>query len=155
MIILKEGSSIPCIRPYRYPYYQKIEIEKIIEMLSSKIIRPSTSPFSSSFILVKKKYGGCRFCIDYCALNQITVADKFPIPIIEDLLDEVGGARVFSKLDLKLGYHQIRMREEDILKTALRVHGDALWSYQRALHLSGTHEPRIKALLTKIYSGVF
>lgn len=120
---LVQGASPVYIRPYRYSPSLKDEIERqISEMLHSGIIRPSSSTVSSLVLLVRKKDGSFRFCVDYRYLNALTVKWKFPIPVFDQLMDELAGASWFSTLDLLLGYHQIRLKPREEFKTTFQTH---------------------------------
>jgi hypothetical protein len=122
-IHLLRGTAPIAVKPYRYPQLLKDEVKRqCADMLEQGTIRPSTSPFSSPILLVKKANSSWRFCVDYRGLNDKTVKDKFLILVVEELLDELRGARFFTKIDLRSGYHQVHMHPDDIEKTAFRMH---------------------------------
>ncbi|KII66926.1 Transposon Ty3-G Gag-Pol polyprotein [Thelohanellus kitauei] len=107
------------IRPYKIPKSQQNIIEGMIdEMLKSNIISPSTSPWCSPSILVNKKDGGNRLCIDYRRLNSISQKDQYPLPLIDELIDRLSGAKVFSLIDLQSGFWQCSLNPKDKEKTA-------------------------------------
>jgi hypothetical protein len=123
IIELEEGAKPVITTPYRHPKKYKDEIEKAIkELLDMGHIRPSSSPFASSVVLVKKKDVTMCMCIDFRTLKKKTIKNRYPIPRIYELLDELHGVVYFTKIDLHSSYHQIKMREQDIPKTAFRCH---------------------------------
>lgn len=120
-IPLKSNAVLVSIRPYRYNYFQKNKIEKhVSKMLTNGIIKPSLSVFFPA-LLVEKGWSW-RFCIDYRKLNKITIKDKFRIPLVDDLMDELNGSYIYPKINIRVAYHQIRMRVTDIPKNAFRTH---------------------------------
>ena len=111
------------MHPYRHPKRIRDEIEEAItELLELGLIRPSSSPCASLVVMVKKKDGTLRMCIAFRALSKKTIKSRYPIPRIDELMDELHGVTFFSKIDLRSSYHQIRIREEDIPKTTFRCH---------------------------------
>ena len=98
------------------------ELQKQIdELKDTGFIRPSISPWGAPVLFVKKKDGSMRLCIDYRELNQVTIKNRYPLPRIDDLFDQLSSAAVFSKIDLRSGYHQLKVRAQDIPKTAFRT----------------------------------
>src|SRR3954467_7679606 len=91
------------------------------KLIKKGFIQPSTSPFGAPVLFVHKKEGTLRLCVDYRALNKVTIKNRYPLPRIEELMDRLTGAKYFSKIDLYSGYHQIRIKESDIHKTAFRT----------------------------------
>ncbi|GJR53121.1 putative reverse transcriptase domain-containing protein, partial [Tanacetum coccineum] len=105
--------------PYRLAPSEMNELSNQLEELQEKgFIRPSSSPWGAPVLFVKKKDGAMRMCIDYRELNKLTIKNRYPLPRIDDLFDQLQGACCFSKIDLRSGYHQLRVHEDDIPKTA-------------------------------------
>ena len=121
-IDLIPGTTPISKQPYRMAPTEMEELKKQIEELQEKgFIRPSISPWGAPVLFVKKKDGGMRLCIDYRELNRATIKNKYPLPRIDDLFDQLSKAAVFSKIDLRSGYHQLRIKSQDIPKTAFRT----------------------------------
>jgi hypothetical protein len=117
-IELQPGTTPISKRPYRMPPAELAELKKQLqELLDKGFIRPSTSPWGCQALFMKKKDESLRLCIDYCPLNAVTIKNKYPLPRIDVLFDQLVGAKVFSKIDLRSGYHQIKIRASDIPKT--------------------------------------
>ena len=119
VIELKPGTAPISKRPYRMPPNELRELKEQLKILLDKgFIRPSSSPWGCPALFVKKKDDSLRMCVDYRPLNEVTIKNKYPLPRIDILFDQLSGARYFSKIDLRLGYHQIKIQKEDIPKTA-------------------------------------
>lgn len=142
---MEPGTGPVVVRPYSYPHFQKDEIERQCNKQQG-IVWPSRSLFSSPVLLVKKHDGTWRFCVDYQELNAKTIKDKFPIPVVEELLEELYGSKYFVKLDLKSGYHQVRMNPPDIDKSAFRTHHEHFEFLVLSLGLSNAPS-RFQALM--------
>ena len=120
-IPLQPGASPPDGAPYRFSPLELKEVKKQVEeLLEHKSTQPSRSPYGSPVLFVQKKDGTLRMCIDYRALNKLTIHDKYPLPRTDELLDKIKGANLFSSLDLTSGYHQIRIHPDDVPKQHLR-----------------------------------
>ncbi|GJR50161.1 putative reverse transcriptase domain-containing protein [Tanacetum coccineum] len=121
-IDLVPGAAPVARAPYRLAPSEMKELAEQLQELSDKgFIRPSSSPWGAPVLFVKKKDGSFRMCIDYRELNKLTVKNRYPLPRIDDLFDQLQGSSVYSKIDLRSGYHQLRVREKDIPKTAFRT----------------------------------
>jgi hypothetical protein len=161
------------VRPYRFSPTMKDEIEQQVqEMLDKGFIQPNKSSFYSPVLLVKKKDKSWRFCVDYRHLNSLTIKHKYPMPIINELLDELHGASWFSSLDLRAGFHQILLKPGEEFKTTFQTHlghfefrvmafglTGALGTFQRAMNTTLQPILRRRALVffddILIYSASF
>ncbi|GJV65255.1 putative reverse transcriptase domain-containing protein [Tanacetum coccineum] len=121
-IDLIPGAAPVARAPYRLAPSEMKELSEQLQELSDKgFIRPSSSPWGAPVLFVKKKDGSFRMCIDYRELNKLTVKNRYPLPRIDDLFDQLQGSSIYSKIDLRSGYHQLRVRDQDIPKTAFRT----------------------------------
>nr|GFC13142.1 putative reverse transcriptase domain-containing protein [Tanacetum cinerariifolium] len=149
------GAAPVARAPYRLaPSGMKELSEQVKELSDIGVIRPSSSPWGAPVPFVKKKDGSFQMCIDFQELNKLTVKNRYPLPRIDDLFDQLQGSSVYSKIDLRSGYHQLRVREEDILKkTAFRTrygHYEfqdyAIWFDERTGRIHGPYESGVQTI---------
>ena len=141
-------------QPYRASHSQKVSIEHHInDMLDQGIIEVSSSPWSSPVVLVKKKDGSTRFCIDYRKLNATTRKDSYPLPRIDDALDSLAGSKYFSTLDLQSGYHQVAMHPESKEKTAFISHA-GLYQFNVLSFGLTNAPPQFQRLMSRVLHGL-
>jgi hypothetical protein len=162
-IELKPGVEPISKTPYRMTAPELCELQmQLKELLDLALIRPSVSPWGTPVIFVKKKDGSLRLCIDYRDLNRATVKNRYPMPRIDDLFDQMKGAAIFSKIDLRSGYHQLRIKEGDIPKNGL---SNSIWTLrvccstfridQCANSIHEPHERRIPKILRPFCTSLF
>nr|GFB54886.1 putative reverse transcriptase domain-containing protein [Tanacetum cinerariifolium] len=120
--LIIRGAAPVARAPYRLAPSKMQELSDQLQELANRgFIRPSTSPWGAPVLFVKKKDGSFRMCIDYQELNRLTIKNRYPLPKINDLFDQLQGSSIYSKIELRSGYHQLRVRDEDIPKTAFRT----------------------------------
>ena len=152
---INTGDAVPKKQPVRrVPFAVRQEVAKQLQkMLRDGIIQPSSSPWASAIVLVRKKDGSLRLCVDYRHLNSVTKPDTFPLPRIDDLLDQLGRARYFTTLDLAAGYWQIRVADDSIEKTAF-VTPNGLFEF-RVMPFGLTNAPAIfQRLMQRVLNGL-
>ena len=153
-IPLEPGHKPPFQQPYRLSPLEMAEVEKqVAELLRLGYIEPNKSLYGAPVLFVKKKDGGLRMCIDFCALKKITVRNTYPLPRIDELLNRLRVGKVFSSLDSASGYHQIRIADADVPKTAFRVPGG---HYQfRVLCFGLTDAPAtFQDVMNRLFAGM-
>ncbi|GKD24421.1 putative reverse transcriptase domain-containing protein, partial [Tanacetum coccineum] len=120
--LIIRGAAPVARAPYKLAPLEMQELSDQLQELADRgFIRPSTSPWGAPVLFVKKKYGSFKMCIDYRDLNKLIVKNRYPLPRIDDLFDQLQGSSTYSKINLRSGYHQLRVRDEDISKTAFRT----------------------------------
>jgi hypothetical protein len=154
-IDIDTGDSRPIRQPPRRkpPHTRQIEEEHVTSMLDHGIISPSVSPWSSPVVLVKKKDGSARFCVDFSKLNEVTSKDAYPLPRIDDTLESLHGAKWFTTLDLQAGFWNIGVKEEDRPKTAFST-SSGLWEFNKMPFGLCNGPPVFSRCMEIIFSGM-